>query len=96
MTLSDFLKHHVPGYAPPKFGGRPALIRGHCHHKSVLGFQSERQLLKEMEIEFQEPEDGCSGIAGSFGFERRKVTSGRPGSGRVFQVLRREDHPGLQ
>jgi Fe-S oxidoreductase len=70
VTLSDFLQNHVSGYAPTKFGGRSALIQGHCHHKSVLGFESEKQLLKEMEIDFKEPEAGCCGMAGSFGFER--------------------------
>ena len=66
--FSEFLKHHAKGWQPPKVGGR-ALVHVHCHHKSVIGSGEEMELLKEMGIEIREPEKGCCGLAGSFGFE---------------------------
>ena len=52
--------------------GQRALVQAHCHHKSVLGFDHEKSLLKKMEIDFFEPEMGCCGMAGAFGYEEKK------------------------
>jgi hypothetical protein len=48
---------------------RKALVHVHCHHKSVVGQEDEFELLKKMGVEVREPEKGCCGLAGSFGFE---------------------------
>jgi FAD/FMN-containing dehydrogenase/Fe-S oxidoreductase len=91
VTLSDFLERHAAGYTPPKFAGRRALIQAHCHHKSVLGFDCEKSLLKKMEIEFEEPEPGCCGMAGSFGFERSHYDiSLRIGERALLPAVRKE------
>jgi FAD/FMN-containing dehydrogenase/Fe-S oxidoreductase len=66
-TLSEFLIAH--DYAPPKLRAH-ALVHGHCHHKSVLDFAAERQLLANMGLEVELPDSGCCGLAGSFGYER--------------------------
>lgn len=66
--LSEFLNKHANGWIPPHVGGT-ALMHVHCHHKSVIGEEDERELLKKMGIAFREPEAGCCGLAGSFGFE---------------------------
>lgn len=55
-------------YEPPRVHAR-AVVHGHCHDKSVLGFGAERQLLQAMQLELAEPEKGCCGLAGSFGYE---------------------------
>jgi len=55
-------------YEPPRVHTR-AIVHGHCHDKSVLGFAAERQLLHDMQLELAEPEKGCCGLAGSFGYE---------------------------
>jgi FAD/FMN-containing dehydrogenase/Fe-S oxidoreductase len=68
FTLGEFLKRKTPGYRPPKLR-RKALLHGHCHQKSVLGFDCDRELLKEMELDLHAPDTGCCGMAGSFGFE---------------------------
>ena len=67
--LSEFLVHHAEGYQPPTLE-RTAVVHGHCHHKSVLGFEDEETLLKRMGMDFRVLDDGCCGMAGAFGFER--------------------------
>ncbi len=59
----------MKGYEPPRLE-RKALVHGHCHHKSVMGMDDETELLKKIGLDFHMPEDGCCGMAGSFGFER--------------------------
>ncbi len=68
FTLDEFLARE--GYQPPRLEGHSALLHGHCHHKSVLNFDSENELLEKMGIRVDRPESGCCGMAGSFGFER--------------------------
>lgn len=68
FTLAEFLEKKVDGYEPPKFA-RPALVHGHCHHKSIMGMSCEKKLFEKMELDFKILESGCCGMAGSFGFE---------------------------
>jgi FAD/FMN-containing dehydrogenase/Fe-S oxidoreductase len=68
--LSEFLIQKAD-YRPPALR-RKALVHGHCHHKSVLKFDSEQELLKRLELDFKVLDSGCCGMAGSFGFEDGK------------------------
>ena len=70
VLLSEFLVKKA-GYTPPQLK-RKALVHGHCHHKSVLKFDSEHELLKRIGLEFKVLDSGCCGMAGSFGFEADK------------------------
>lgn len=49
-----------------------ALVHGHCHHRSVLGFDGEAELLKGVLSDVDVPDSGCCGMAGAFGFEAEK------------------------
>ena len=69
FLLSEFLNKHVKNYKPPPLR-RKALVHGHCHHKSLMGLDDEEAILKKLGLEFELPESGCCGMAGSFGFER--------------------------
>jgi FAD/FMN-containing dehydrogenase/Fe-S oxidoreductase len=71
FMLSEFLVQKVDNYAPPKLH-RKALVHGHCHHKSILNMEAEQKLLDKMGIEYEEPDSGCCGMAGSFGFTEGK------------------------
>jgi len=68
FILSEFLKHRVQNYAPPELK-RKALVHGHCHHKSLLHFETEVELLKKAGVDCTVPDSGCCGMAGSFGYE---------------------------
>jgi FAD/FMN-containing dehydrogenase/Fe-S oxidoreductase len=70
FLLSEFLVRQAD-YRPPQLH-RKALVHGHCHHKSVLKFDSEQELLKRIGLDFQVLDSGCCGMAGSFGFEADK------------------------
>jgi Fe-S oxidoreductase len=66
--LSEFLEK-AAHYNPPKLK-RKALVHGHCHHKSTLGFESEEQVLAATGLQYQVLDSGCCGMAGAFGYER--------------------------
>src|SRR5262249_36305638 len=70
FLLSEFLISKA-NYHPPQLK-RKALVHGHCHHKSVLKFDPEFELLKRTGLDFQVLDSGCCGMAGSFGFEAEK------------------------
>ena len=46
-----------------------AVVQPHCHHRAVLGLESERELFKRLGMEAEVLDAGCCGMAGSFGFE---------------------------
>jgi FAD/FMN-containing dehydrogenase/Fe-S oxidoreductase len=56
------------GYTPPSASGR-VVLQTHCHQRSVLDGDADRSLLHDMGFQVDEPEDGCCGVAGAFGFE---------------------------
>lgn len=67
-TLADFLRR-VPAWTPPALH-RKALVQGHCHHKAILGFHDDQQLLAGMGLDVDVLDSGCCGMAGAFGYER--------------------------
>jgi Fe-S oxidoreductase len=71
FMLEEFLMGKASGYAPPRLE-TPLLLHGHCHEKAVLGMESQRKLLDAMGADWQAPDGGCCGLAGSFGFEAEK------------------------
>ena len=66
-TLGELLAE-TPGWTPPALH-RKALLHTHCHHKSVLNPQTERDMLEKLGLELETPPVGCCGQAGSFGYE---------------------------
>ncbi|MHB8606346.1 MAG: FAD-binding and (Fe-S)-binding domain-containing protein [Thermoplasmatota archaeon] len=68
FMLSEFLAKHAPGWNPPKLKGR-ALVQGHCHHRSVMGFADEQRVLAAIGLDAEVAEVTCCGMAGGFGFE---------------------------
>jgi Fe-S oxidoreductase len=48
---------------------RHAVLHNHCHQKAVLKTQAMANVLSKMGVHFAEPEPGCCGMAGAFGFE---------------------------
>jgi FAD/FMN-containing dehydrogenase/Fe-S oxidoreductase len=76
FTFADFLKKKAPNYRIPKLH-KKALLHGHCHQKALDRLDdkqfgmlfAEKDVLKEMDIKFEEPHSGCCGMAGAFGYE---------------------------
>ena len=69
FMLSDFLMQKAPHLELPPLTSK-ALIHGHCHHKSVLGFDAEEAVLRRTGLDFTVLDSGCCGMAGAFGFEK--------------------------
>ncbi len=65
-TLAELLRDRQ--YRPPPLAAR-VMLHGHCHHKAVLDFDAERQLIAAMHADLDVVDSGCCGLAGSFGFE---------------------------
>jgi len=67
FTLAEFLNAH--GFHYPTLD-RKAIVHGHCHHKAVMKLDDERQAVQAMHLDANVLDNGCCGMAGSFGFER--------------------------
>ncbi len=65
--LSEFLAK-TDHYKPPGLK-RKAVLHGHCHHKSILDFESEEHILRNAGLDCQVLDSGCCGMAGAFGYE---------------------------
>jgi FAD/FMN-containing dehydrogenase/Fe-S oxidoreductase len=48
----------------------PAVLHGHCHQKALVGIADEEAVLRSIGLAPSQPEPGCCGMAGAFGFER--------------------------
>ncbi len=68
FLLSEFLQQKVENYRPPRLEQK-AVIHGHCHHKSSLKFDAEKELLSNMGLDCNILDSGCCGMAGAFGYE---------------------------
>jgi FAD/FMN-containing dehydrogenase/Fe-S oxidoreductase len=66
-TLAEFLNAH--GYSYPTVH-RQAIVHGHCHHKAIMKIDDEREAVRAMHLDGHVLDNGCCGMAGSFGFER--------------------------
>ena len=89
QTLAKFLGDR--DYDPPPIAGR-VLLHGHCHHKAVLDFDAERELVAAMHADLEVPTSGCCGLAGSFGFEADHYdVSMAIGEHVLLPAVRRED-----
>jgi FAD/FMN-containing dehydrogenase/Fe-S oxidoreductase len=71
FTLAEFLAKKASVYRPSKFR-RKALMHGHCHQKAIMGMGCEEKLLRDIGIEATVLDEGCCGMAGSFGFGPEK------------------------
>ena len=67
-TLADFLEAHE--IYPDKPSGK-ALLHLHCHHKSLDRAAAEQRYLQRCFETVEEPEQGCCGMAGVFGYQKQ-------------------------
>jgi hypothetical protein len=67
-TLIDFLSRK--GIRPQKVL-KNGVLHLHCHHKTLLSASADQQWLSDCFEQLQEPENGCCGMAGSFGIKKQ-------------------------
>ncbi len=66
VVLSELLV--AAKWEPPQLDGE-VIVQPHCHHRAVMTFDDEEQLLRAAGLEVTVLDKGCCGMAGSFGFE---------------------------
>ena len=89
VLFGDFLA--ASGWQPARIGGR-AVVHGHCHHKAVFGMAGDLALLDRLGIECAQPEAGCCGMSGSFGFHpERYALSMKLAEQALLPAVRRAD-----
>ena len=69
FSLAEFLTRQ--GYTPPILN-REIVVHGHCHQNAIISLGAEKKLFETMGAKAQILDDGCCGMAGSFGFEEHK------------------------
>jgi len=83
ITLTEALKNNVlaidvfladaltSGQIKGKFVAKSSdiLLHGHCHQKASFGTNGMKSIYQSASTNCQEPDSGCCGMAGSFGYE---------------------------
>ncbi len=72
MGLGEFVARNPHSFGPALTGrlAAPAVLHGHCHQKALVGMADEAAVLRSIGLAPAQPEPGCCGMAGAFGFER--------------------------
>jgi FAD/FMN-containing dehydrogenase/Fe-S oxidoreductase len=68
FTLAELLRQD-PAWQPPDLSGVQIVAQPHCHHASVLGWQTDAALLNSTGATVTTV-GGCCGLAGNFGVEQ--------------------------
>jgi FAD/FMN-containing dehydrogenase/Fe-S oxidoreductase len=72
MGLGAFVQAHRGKFdaaLPGRLDGE-TVLHGHCHQKATVGMADEEAALRAIGLDPAQPEPGCCGMAGAFGFER--------------------------
>jgi len=68
-TLSEFLVNKASMFTAPALA-RQVVVHGHCHEKSMLGFDCQARLLDGIGADYTVLDSGCCGMAGAFGYAK--------------------------
>jgi FAD/FMN-containing dehydrogenase/Fe-S oxidoreductase len=68
VTLAELLTK-TDGWTPPDLSGTTLVAQPHCHHASVLGWDTDAALLRKAGAVVRRV-GGCCGLAGNWGVER--------------------------
>jgi Fe-S oxidoreductase len=72
VGLGAFVQAHPDEFdaaLPGRLAGE-TILHGHCHQKATVGMAAEEAALRAVGLDPAQPEPGCCGMAGAFGFER--------------------------
>jgi FAD/FMN-containing dehydrogenase/Fe-S oxidoreductase len=96
FLLSEFLQRYAKEWERPTLHRR-ALVHGHCHHRAVIGFDAEEEILGQLGLDVEVPDTGCCGMAGSFGFEagEKYSVAQKAGERVLFPKVREADETTL-
>jgi Fe-S oxidoreductase len=88
-TFGEFLARHAGDWEPPRLE-REALVHFHCHQRATSDVDCDRQVLERLGLRAEVLDDGCCGLAGSFGYERgeRYEVSVKVGEHKLLPAVR--------
>ena len=79
FMFEEFITREAPQFTPPARNAT-ALLQGHCHHRAIVGMETEIGLLRRIEgLTLEVLDSGCCGLAGAFGYaeESTRCRAGR-------------------
>jgi FAD/FMN-containing dehydrogenase/Fe-S oxidoreductase len=68
-TLGEFLAREAGEWEMPRLE-RKALVHLHCHQRATSDTDCDQAVLHRLGLDYEVLDDGCCGLAGSFGYER--------------------------
>jgi FAD/FMN-containing dehydrogenase/Fe-S oxidoreductase len=68
FTLGEFLAEQAGDWEMPQLARR-ALVHFHCHQRATSDTDCDRRVLDRLGLDYEVLDDGCCGMAGSFGYE---------------------------
>jgi FAD/FMN-containing dehydrogenase/Fe-S oxidoreductase len=93
-VLSEFLAEFAADTDLGSLRGESALLHGHCHHRSALGFEPEVALMDRIGLEYAVLDSGCCGMAGPFGFQEAHYDTAQACAERALLPALRAAEPG--
>ncbi len=90
FLFSEFLEQ--VNYIPPEIRGE-AIVHAHCHHRAIIGLDTERHVLGKTGMKVKILDSGCCGMAGAYGFAPENVEASRRIGEKVLLPAVREATP---
>ncbi len=69
FSLGELLAKHADRWDMPRLESK-ALVHFHCHQRATSDTDCDRAVLDRLGLDYEVLDDGCCGLAGSFGYER--------------------------
>ena len=93
FMFEEFISRQLPSFIPPQRNAT-ALLQGHCHHRAIVGMETEINLLRRMEgLKLEVLEANCCGLAGAFGYDKQHYDTSRALAERVLLPAIRNSGP---
>ena len=93
FMFEEFVTRELPAFTPPARNAT-ALLQGHCHHRAIVGMDTEINLLRRMEgLKLDVLEASCCGLAGAFGYDQQRYEMSRALAERVLLPAIRNSGP---
>src|SRR5581483_4348747 len=67
-TVGEFFAEHAADRDLPRLD-RKALVHFHCHQRATSDVDCDKSVLDRLGLDYEVLDDGCCGLAGSFGYE---------------------------
>jgi FAD/FMN-containing dehydrogenase/Fe-S oxidoreductase len=93
FMFEEFIAREAPDFTPPARSAT-ALLQAHCHHRAIVGMETEIALLQRIEgLKLEVLDSGCCGLAGAFGYAKENYEMSRALAERVLLPAIRNSGP---